>query len=382
VGIAEKVENGEPIQIAGAGPAGLAAAITLARAGRAVIVHEMYREVGHRFGCDMQGLENWSTEQDVLEVLRGLGITTEFEKVACHRGTVFDAWDQAYAIRSCQPLLYMIERGPRSGSLDSALLAQARALGVEVRFNSQLDRLEGPGILATGPKMADAIAVGYHFETALPTGFWVICDDNLAPRGYAYLAVLNGRGTLKSGMFTGFKRQKIYVERTVDAFCRLLGLEMINPRPHGGVGNFRIPATATAGRHPMVGEQAGFQDVLLGFGIRPAVISGVLAARSLLDGSDYDARWRAELGPYLRASLINRALYALLGNRGYRWLLRYQARHSDASDFLHGLYKASWGKRILLPWARSRYDSRRQDQSCNHIDCACIWCRCGAAQTD
>ncbi|MEO6353610.1 MAG: NAD(P)-binding protein [Burkholderiaceae bacterium] len=66
------------IQIGGAGPAGLAAAITLAKAGRHVLVHEMQSEIGHRFGGDFQGLENWSTPQDALDHLREIGITTDF----------------------------------------------------------------------------------------------------------------------------------------------------------------------------------------------------------------------------------------------------------------------------------------------------------------
>jgi hypothetical protein len=55
-------------------------------------------------------------------------------------------------------------------------------------------------------------------------------------------------------MFSGFKQEKRYVQRTVAAFQRLVGLEMKNPRPHGGSGNFRIPASAYSGRHPRVGE--------------------------------------------------------------------------------------------------------------------------------
>lgn len=365
----------EVVQVAGAGPAGLAAAITLARAGPRVVVHEAQREVGYRFRGDLQGLENWTMERDVLDELEEMGLTTAFAQRACRAGTAFDAWGQAYPVRSRAPLFYMVERGPGPGSLDTALLEQARALGVEVRFGSRLEKLTGPGILAVGPKAADAIAVGYHFETDMDDGFWAICDEALAPQGYAYLLVMNGRGTVKSCMYSGFKQESAYVARTVDAFRRLAGLEMRNARSHGGVGNFRIPVSALSGRHPLAGEQAGFQDTLWGFGMRLALRSGVLAARSLLNGGNYEARWRKEIGPWLRASLVNRALYGLLGNAGYRWALRQQAGR-DAREFLRRLYRPSLAKRLLMPWARWRYRSRRRDASCNHVDCACIWCRC------
>lgn len=364
------------IQIAGAGPAGLAAAITLARAGREVIVHEARREVGFRFGRDLQGLENWTGEQDVLAELEALGLSTAFDKLACRRGTAYDHRGRAHAVHSEAPLFYMVERGPGPGTLDSALLAQARALGVPVRFNSRLERLEAPAVLAAGPRAADAIAVGYHFDTAMPDGFWAICDDSLAPQGYAYLLVMRGRGTVKSCMFSGFKSERLYVERTVEAFRRLAGLEMRDPRPHGGVGNFRVPASAQAGERPVAGEEAGFQDALWGFGMRFAIRSGVLAARALIEGKDYDVLWQRELGPWLRTSIVNRSLYSLLGNRGYAWFVR-RAASVDACEFLRRNYRPSRLKRALEPWARMRYRSRRRDASCDHAGCACIWCRCG-----
>jgi flavin-dependent dehydrogenase len=351
------VKGDAAIEIAGAGPAGLAAAITLARAGRAVIVHEAQAAVGHRFKRDLQGLENWTTRQDALAALRDLGITTAFRMLPCCQGTAFDAWARAYAVRSDEPFFYMVERGPGPDTLDTALLRQAVELGVEVRFHSRVQPGQGAAIYATGPKAADTIAVGYHFDTRMPDGFWVICDDSLAPRGYAYLLVMGGKGTVKSCMFTRFEQKALYVRRTVEAFERLVGLEMIDPRAHGGVGNFHIPASARSGTNAQVGELAGFQDALWGFGMRTAITSGVIAARSLLEGDNYDRRWRQELGALMATAMVNRALYSRGGNRGYRWLLRQLAGHPDPRMLLHRYYRPSRIKRLLAPlaatWATS-----------------------------
>jgi 2-polyprenyl-6-methoxyphenol hydroxylase-like FAD-dependent oxidoreductase len=78
--------TGERIEIAGAGPAGLAAAITLARADRQVLVHELQPDVGHRFKRYFQGLESWSTERDALEQLREIGISTDCACIWCRHG--------------------------------------------------------------------------------------------------------------------------------------------------------------------------------------------------------------------------------------------------------------------------------------------------------
>jgi len=375
-------EQHDVVQIAGAGPAGLAAAITLAREGRRVLVHEAKSEVGHRFKGDLQGLENWTQAQDVLAWLQAFGIKTDFEKIACYTGIGFDYKRRSYELCSREPLFYMLERGSAPGSLDHALLTQAQALGVEVRFRSKLNKLEGDGILATGPKGADAIAVGYHFETNMDNGFWFICDNNLAPKGYAYLLVMNGKGTVKSCMFSGFKQEKLYVERTVNAFKQLLGLRMINPQPHGGAGNFNLPSSALSGIHPVAGEQAGFQDTLWGFGMRHAINSGVLAAQSLLYGTDYNASWQRLLKPQLETSVVNRALFAMLGNRGYRFVLSSlsnssKSNSSNLRSVLQKQYHPLWIKRLLMPWAKRLYESQRKDESCNHVDCSCVWCRCG-----
>ena len=52
------------IRIAGSGPAGMTAAINLARAGLPVTVFEKHPDSGQRFQGDLQGLENWSGNGD------------------------------------------------------------------------------------------------------------------------------------------------------------------------------------------------------------------------------------------------------------------------------------------------------------------------------
>jgi len=368
-------DDRSPIVVAGAGPAGLAAAIHLAQHGYPVIVHEAKGEVGSRFGGDFQGLENWTTEDDVLEVMRAQGLTTDFEALPCRRGLAYDPRRQQYEIGSREPLFYMVERGPGPHTLDTALLRQAEALGVEIRFNSRLKHLSGEGILATGPKVADAIAVGYHFDTDMEDGFWVICDDNLAPKGYAYLLVMNGRGNVKTCMFEGFSREKDYVERTVETFTDLIGLDMKNPVDHGGSGNFRIPSMATSGKHPQIGEHAGFQDTLWGFGMRLAMTSGILAARSQMKGDSYERLWRQAMMSQMQASVVNRWLFSRLGNRGYGWFLARYSSSTDLRGALRSHYRMSFLKRMLSQLARFHYRSHRLDQGCHQSDCTCIYCR-------
>src|SRR5512142_226816 len=122
----------QPVLIAGAGPSGLSAAISLARAGRAVEVHEAKPDVGTRFIGDLQIIEGTSEREGVPDLLRRIGIEANFYFRPATWATFYDHRGHARIIRSGEPYGYFIHRGAQDGTLDRGLLAQARALGVKV----------------------------------------------------------------------------------------------------------------------------------------------------------------------------------------------------------------------------------------------------------
>jgi flavin-dependent dehydrogenase len=334
----------EPVPIVGAGPAGLSAAITLARAGIPSVVFERAKTVGSRFHGDFEAIENWTSRGDALEELRGIGIDPDFEHATVHEAFFFDAWGTRRRIASRDSPFYLVRRGPDSGTLDRALEAQALREGVEIRYGTEAPPLY-KGIVAAGPRRTDAIDVGYVFETGMPDGVFAVMADRIAPKGYAYLLVSRGRGTLACCIFDRFREANGYLDRTVEFFRGRTGLHMVNPRRFAGTGNVHWPLRSREGEALRVGEAAGFQDALWGFGIRIAIVSGHLAAKALVSGRprEFDRLWRERLGGLLAASFANRSLYRRAGDFGYSLLIRRLAR-ADAREFLHRLYAPRWWK--------------------------------------
>jgi len=368
---------GGPIHIVGAGPAGLTAALAVARAGRQAVVHEQRCDTGGRFHGDLQGIENWTTPTDVLDELGQLGVEPTFDTHACREGAFYDPDGREYLYRSPHPLFYLVRRGKEPGTLDQQLKDQALEAGVEIRFRDPVTRLPQGGIVAGGPRGPDAIAVGYVFDTPRADGVFGTLSDRLAPKGYSYLLISRGRGTVATCLFDDFHREKLYLERTIDFFREKAGLQMRNPVRFGGTGNVLFPSTARHGEILFVGEAAGFQDALWGFGMRFAMLSGHLAAQAMLKSApeDYDGLWRARLGDLLKVSIVNRCCFARMGDRGYVRLMRSIGRARDARDWLRRHYAPSPGKRLLFPFARRRFRSRRSPPGCAVSSCDCTWCR-------
>ena len=157
------------IKIVGAGPAGLTAGIVLRKFGYNVNLYEQNNNVGLRFNGDFQGLENWSDEEDTLDILNNLGIKINF---LCHpyfgdEGILYGPNLKKIEVKTSRPLFYLIERGSNENSLDRGLLKQAEEAGVNIFWGQKLDAVkDGIAIVGTGPKAADAIAKGVIFKTS------------------------------------------------------------------------------------------------------------------------------------------------------------------------------------------------------------------------
>lgn len=343
------------IDIAGAGPAGLTAAIVLARRGHNVRIFERSNCVGSRFHDDFQGIENWTSDADALEELRELGVETTWWSRPFSTSELFDSSLRRADVRARTPLFYCVRRGAaHPGSLDNALRRQAERLGVEICFGRAVGR-DAVNIFAGGPAgRPTAVARGVTFELDRPAVSCTILSD-AAPSGYTYFLAAEGMATIGTVLVRSFADSDVQLRDACATVERLYGFGVpADARRWTGVARFAIPPPQVQQEVMLVGEAAGFQDALLGFGIRIAMISGALAAIALSEGSDYEPAWRARLLPQFKASLVNRAIYQ--DSRFTKKALWGLARTTtDGLALLRYLYAWNAAHKLALPltWLRA-----------------------------
>lgn len=347
------------VRIAGSGPAGLTAAINLARAGYRVEVCERRPDSGRRFAGDIQGLENWSVAGDILDHLREMGLVINFDCTPCSTLTVTNG-ARVWRFACDRPAFYLVKRGAAPGCLDQGLKAQALALGVEIRYNTPLGAAAAD-IVASGPRFRQLFAIdkGIVFRTAMADIACGLVNDDAAFRGYSYLLVMNGYGCMCTVLFDTFANFSQCLTETRRIFADLLPLDIREPRPVGGVGSFALPSLFQRGNSRYVGEAAGLQDLLWGFGMRSAITSGYLAARSIIEGSDYDRIAHCFFDRRLKASVVNRFLWERFGRNSYASIIDRIDRARDPLAFLHSFHNLNWLQRLVYPLAvrfcRQRY---------------------------
>lgn len=341
------------VKISGAGIAGLTAAINLAKNNFNVIIYEKGEDVGSRFNEDFQGLENWSTGEDIIDILNNINIKANFLYKAFKEVDLINDVMEKYKIvaPSNRIGVYMVQRGTSSKCLDQCLKNQALDVGVDIRFNRCAEERE-VDIVATGPKFSSGIVYGIKGDVDCDDTATIMLDDNSAPKGYVYMIVIGGRMTLASVIMENFNNAKNYFDQSLRKIEKIYKINIINAKPFGGIGNFFLLKSYKENGRLLVGERAGLQDYLFGFGMRYAFLSGYLAAQSIIQSRDYDFLIKKELFDIMKSSLINRYFYEKLSNRGYRILINKWAKSPDPIEYLKKWYEFSWYKPLIYPILR------------------------------
>ncbi len=305
-----------PIRILGGGISGLTAAINLKRVGFDVEVHERKDYCGKQTK-DFQFLENWTSNEDVLDVLKAMHIETDFYVKPWYSQEILSPALKRFTGTSTQPMMYLVKRGQREGSIDRALENQTKKSKIKILYNSNLQDKDAD-IIATGLKSPTFVVTGVMFRLKHPDKSIVLLDNNLSRRCYSYFIVNDDRGEIACGNPKGLKGYGDRLALTVKKFEQILKVNIENIEERfTSVVNFGFLHQAKVRGQYFVGEAAGFQDHLAGFGMGYAFKSGYYAARSIAESLDYDRLWQEDFLKPLRISSRNRWIYDRLSNEDF-----------------------------------------------------------------
>jgi flavin-dependent dehydrogenase len=342
------------VRIAGAGPAGLCAALALARADVPVEVYEKHDAPNPHLDGAIHGIENWTSARDVLAELREHGVPTDaFEHTAAH-SLLFSDGRAVRKVESQEPLFYMVSRGLGPGALERGLLDAALALGVRVRWKHALAP-DQADIVATGgaPARRFCVEAGFQFETPQPDMAFCLLHGPDWPSGYSYMLVRNGRGCLCTVVFNRFREARAFLDRAEATMQAKLPVTKRARRYRGGCGSLAVEGAYRSGDGvPRIGEAAGLQDVLWGFGIRTALLSGALLARCIVEGADWQSAARALFGGRYRTGVVNRWMWERAGHRLFPLYGHALGGRHAALAMLRRVHARSWVHGAAFPIAR------------------------------
>jgi len=357
------VSNG-PVHILGAGLSGLAAATYLAKAGREVHVHEIRSDSGARFDGDFQGIENWTSDSDFFDEMLDWDFDPEqFKSDAFDVIDLVHPDDEITQPRTSGVAFRVVERGTAEHCIDQGFKRMALAAGAEIHYDTRRE----PGdchIIAAGPKETSAVAYGEIFRTDHPNHVTFQLNDKLAPGAYSYLIIIDGIGLISTCLWRQQKKTSRYLNETIAWYEQHYDLNRRPIKRVGGKGDFGLPTRYIHEGRYYVGEAGGLQDCMWGFGMRYAITSGVLAAKSILGECDYEVEVRGRLLPLVRTSAINRFLMNRVGDRGFKMVanhwMRDQEKKGDGMAFMRWLYNPGLGRRVLWPLVRLGMLRRKQ----------------------
>ncbi len=295
----------------------------------------------------------------MLQELSEAGIEANFDYTPFKNAT-FTNTETEMEIKSQKPFFYLVKRGPFKNSLDCGLKEQALKCGVEINFNSKARETE-VDIVATGPKpgkILRAVDKGIAFSTDAADRIALAANDALAYKGYSYLLIRDGYGCLCTFVVDKTALVERCFRNTMDFFKGKFQFQIKNPHYVGGIGSYCLNNQFKKEGRMYVGEAAGIQDLLWGFGIRSAIYSGYLAAKSIIDSSDYGKAAKAKFTGYLKASIVNRYYWDKAGEKNYEPIFKRLRAAKDPHTVLLSMYNFTAAHRLLFPVAYSEIRKR------------------------
>ena len=343
----------EPIHILGAGLSGLSAAIILSKNGYDVHVHEIRSDSGARFDGDFQGLENWTGSKDFFDEMREWGLDPDsFKSDAFSVVDLIHPDDEITQPITDGVAFRVVERGTDEHCIDQGFKRMAIEAGATIHYRSKR-KPEECQIIAAGPKDSSAVAFGEIFHTDHPNHVSFQLNDKLAPGAYSYLIVIDGSGLICTCLWRKQKKSGRYLNETIAWYESHYELNRRPIKRVGGKGDFSLPDKYYHDGRYYVGEAGGLQDFMWGFGMRYAITSGVLAAKSILGEGDYESEVRKNLVPLIKISATNRFLMTRIGDNGFKMVARYwmrdQRKKGDGLEFMRWVYTPGIFRRMLWP---------------------------------
>jgi flavin-dependent dehydrogenase len=321
-------------KILGGGPSGLSTAVKLLLAGYDVEVTEQTATVGGFLGTDIQAIRNYGEDSSTLERLKKEGLEikkyNEIFKIVKYSPT--HRKDVIYSKK--EPIFYTILRGVKKDSIENQLANQIYDLGGEIKLGKK-GKVINSHIVAFGSKF-DPVGMIYGgvFENSdfdKKTIFQFL-GNKYTEGGYAYVAPYNKKlvtvaitSFFKSNFNTLGKRFDEFVEKDKVVSKLLENASLVHR--YGGYGHFNIPSSAMHKHKYFVGGAAGFVDPARGFGLKYAMLSGVLAAKAITESKDYDKLWKEEFEKELMAGFSRYLAFKQLKNADYEKMISGKKIH-------------------------------------------------------
>jgi flavin-dependent dehydrogenase len=311
------------IRILGAGISGMVAAITLARKGFEVEIFEKRPRIGSFFERDIHSLRNYFYDYDVIEKYKGLGIEIPYVYPIFKELRFSPSLKKVEIYSEGKPLFYNFIRGYKDKrSLDVVLYKTAKKLGVKFYFNRNLTEDEGD-IIATGACSIKNIGYGEYYNVSRSNinANYIFLDNRYSPNEYSCILPFKNETAIILGSTK--KETKESLKKKFDRlkndnpFVKKIIKKAKFKNEIFGFAFYALPRTAIKNNKLYIGEAAGFLDAATGFGTHYAILSGYLAANSIIENEDYNNLWKNAFGEELKAQYLKRMELQKFNNKDY-----------------------------------------------------------------